>query len=164
MAAIGFPNRVPSLSIDRRRLLTTVAALAAAGRIAPNLERIGAAMQAQAVDSVLTPAKSSKPPCTPMARRLAEIARRNEIRREAALPLLSTPKELRRMKQWEKLEEFERFKAELSKAVWDEVLRPRREAESNPNWRPSWMEGLGYQGEVNKILWGHFDTRAVQPK
>jgi len=68
------------------------------------------------------------------------------------------------MKQWEKLEEFERFKAELSKAVWDEVLRPRREAESNPNWRPSWMEGLGYQGEVNKILWGHFDTRAVQPK
>jgi hypothetical protein len=54
------------------------------------------------------------------------------------------------------LEEFERFEAVHGKAVWQEVLKPRREAEGNPNWRPSWMEGVHYQNEVSKILWEQF--------
>ena len=54
------------------------------------------------------------------------------------------------------MEEFERFEAVHGKAVWQEVLKPRREAEGNPNWRPSWMEGVHYQSEVSKILWGQF--------
>ena len=66
-----------------------------------------------------------------------EIARRNEIRREAKLPLLSIAKELRRMKKQEELEEFERFEAVHGKAVWQEVLKERREAEGNPNWQPT---------------------------
>ena len=56
------------------------------------------------------------------------------------------------MKKQEELEEFERFEAAYGKAVWEEVLKPRREAEGNPNWRPSWMEGVSYQTQVYKIL------------
>jgi len=90
--------------------------------------------------------------CAATARRLLEIARRNEIRREAKLPLLPIAKELRRIKKQEELEEFERFEALHGKAVWQEVLKPRREAEGDPNWRPSWIEGGSYQTQVNKIL------------
>ena len=146
MARRDFP-----LSIDRRRLLATGAAVATAAFCR--------------VRSVLTPPlpiRSNSRPLTPevrtcefcaaTARRLLEIARRNEIRREANLPLLSIAKELRRMKKQEELEEFERFEAAHGKAVWEEVLKARREAEGNPNWRPSWMEGVSYQSQVYKIL------------
>jgi len=34
--------------------------------------------------------------------------------------------------------------------------RHRREAEGNPNWRPTWMEGLCIQNQVRKILWEQF--------
>jgi hypothetical protein len=91
--------------------------------------------------------------CAATARRLLEIARRNEIRREAKLPLLPIAKELRRIKRQEDLEEASRFEAQHRKEVWDHVLKPRREAEGNPNWRPNWIEGVGYQTQVNKILW-----------
>jgi hypothetical protein len=56
------------------------------------------------------------------------------------------------MKKQEELEEFERFEAVYGKAVWEEVLKARREAEGSPNWRPTWMEGISYQSEVYKIL------------
>ena len=54
------------------------------------------------------------------------------------------------MKKQEELEEFERFDATHGKAVWQEVLKPRREAEGDPNWRPSCMEGVRYQTPVSK--------------
>jgi hypothetical protein len=40
--------------------------------------------------------------------------------------------------------------------VWEEVQKARREAEGNLNWRPSWMEGVAYQTQANKILWEQF--------
>ena len=43
------------------------------------------------------------------------------------------------MKKQEELEEYTRFEAVHGKAVWEEVLKVRREAEGNPNWLPSWM-------------------------
>ena len=94
--------------------------------------------------------------CAATARRLLEIARRNELRREAKLPLLPIAKELRRIKRREDLEEFERFEAVYGKAVWEEVVKARREAEGNPNWRPGWTQGVRYQTQVNKILWERF--------
>ena len=148
MAKSDFPLR-----IDRRRLLTSAAAVTATG-IVPGFE---GADTAAAPDffrsSPLT--LEAEPPnfCAGTARRLLEIARRNELRQEAKLPLLPIAKELRRIKRQEELEEFERFEAVTGKAVWQEVLKPRREAEGNPNWRPSWMEGVHYQSEVSKILW-----------
>ena len=83
-----------------------------------------------------------------------EIARRNEIRREANLPLLPIAKELRRMKKQEELEEFEPVRGGHGKAVWDQVLKPRREAEGNPNWRPSWMEGVQLSNRGSQISLG----------
>jgi len=150
MAEADFP-----LSINRRRLLATGAAVATAA-ISLRADRVDAAL----ADTVQLPALTPEVPplnvCAATARRLMEIARRNEIRREAKLPLLPIAKELRRMKKQEELEEFERFEAVHGKAVWEEVLRYRREAEGNPNWRPSWMEGLCIQNQVRKILWEQF--------
>ena len=146
MARPDFP-----LSINRRRLLTSAAAIAATG-ILPSLKLADAAAADALQSSPLTLGVEPANFCAATARRLLEIARRNEIRREAKLPLLPIAKELRRIKKQEELEEFERFEALHGKAVWQEVLKPRREAEGDPNWRPSWIEGGSYQTEVNKIL------------
>ena len=56
------------------------------------------------------------------------------------------------MKQYEDGELFERFKAQHRAVVWEEVLKPRRAAEENPNWFPrNWAEGVGCQSEVYKF-------------
>ena len=95
--------------------------------------------------------------CAATARRIEEIVARNRIRAEACLPLLSIPKELRRMKEADDATEFERFAAHHRQAVWDEVLRPVREAKDEPTWRPTrFMEGLAYQARVSKILHERF--------
>jgi hypothetical protein len=147
MARPDFP-----LSIDRRRLLTSAAAAAAtATGILPDVKPADAAAPDFSQSSELTPEAQLMNFCAATARRLAEIARRNEIRREANLPLLSISKELRRMKDQEKLEEFSRFEATYGKAVWEDVLKARRDAEG-PKLRPSWMEGVHYQSEIYKIL------------
>jgi hypothetical protein len=150
------------LTINRRGLLTAAAATVTVTGVLPGVKLADAAAVLRA--SPLTPKAEPANPgidhqgldcgnfCAATARRLMEIARRNEIRREAKLPLLSIPRELRRMKKQEDLEEFSRFQAAYGEAVWEEVLKARREAEGNPNWRPSWMEGASYQTQVNKIL------------
>ena len=56
------------------------------------------------------------------------------------------------MKRAEDEAEFNRFAASRRRAVWDQVLKTRRELEGDPNWRPSWIEGMAYQGEVDGIL------------
>jgi hypothetical protein len=151
MARPDFPLR-----IDRRRLLTSAAAVTASG-ILPGVKRADAAAAPDFFQSSPLTLEAEPPNfCAATARRLTEIARRNELRREAKLPLLSIAKESRRMKEQEELEEFERFEAQHRNEVWDQVLKPRREAEGNPNWRPSWTEVVRCQGEVYKILRGQF--------
>jgi hypothetical protein len=150
MAEADFP-----LSINRRRLLATGAAVVTAA-IVPRADRVDAAL----ADTVQLPALTPEVPplnvCAATARRLLEIARRNELRREAKLRLLPIAEELRRIKRREDLEEFERFEAAYGKAVWEEVLKARREAEGYPNWRPNWMEGMCLQSQVHKALWEQF--------
>jgi hypothetical protein len=147
-----------SLSINRRQLLTSAAATVTATAILPDVKFPDVAAAADVLrSSPLTHQAEPANLCAATARRLLEIARRNEIRREAGLPLLSTVKELRRMKEHEDGElrgiEFEQFGAQYQKEVWDAVLRPRREAEGDPNWFPrNWAEGVGYQSDVYKIL------------
>jgi len=150
MAKTDFP-----LNIDRRQLLATGAAVVTAA-IVPRTGCAKTALTNAAQPATLPAETPALKLCAATARRLLDIARRNEIRRETGLPLLTTSKELRRMKRQEDLEEFERFEAVHAKAVWEEVLKPRREAEGNPNWRPSWTEGVRYQTQVNKILWEQF--------
>ena len=99
-----------------------------------------------------------------MARRLLEISRQNELRRQAELPLLSIPNELRRMKQQEDLEAFRKFEAANGREVWDQVLADRRQAEGNSNWRPNWMEGLHYQNRVHAALRARFEAKRESAK
>jgi hypothetical protein len=142
------------LSINRRRLLTSGAAAATAA-IAPGAGCVKAAFANAAQPATLPAETPALKLCAATARRLLEIARRNEIRREAKLPLLPIGKELRRIRRQEELEEFERFEAARGKAVWEEVLKARREAEG-PNWRPNSLEGMFYQSQVHNTLWEQF--------
>jgi len=152
MAKPDFP-----LNIDRRRLLTSAAAaVTATGSILPGVKLADAAAADVLKSSPLTRKAKPRNFCAATARRLLEIARRNELRREAKLPLLPIAKELGRIKRREDLEEFERFEAAYAEAVWQEVLKARREAEGNPNWRPSWMEAVSYQNNAYTILWEQF--------
>jgi hypothetical protein len=151
MAEPDFP-----LSINRRRLMAAAAAVTATG-ILSGVKLADAAAADVLQSSALTLEAERANCCAATARRLVEIARRNEIRREAKLPLLSIPEELRRMKEHEDGElrriEFEQFEAQYQKEVWDAVLRPRREAKGDPNWFPrNWSEGVQYQFDVHKIL------------
>ena len=138
------------LKINRRNLLSTAVGVAA-GSIVPSV----APSEAALVDK--RPSLSTafevllQNVSAPTARRLLEITRRNELRRQANLPLLSIPKELRRMMAAEYEQEFSRFSEVYEEAVWDQVLKSRRETEA-ANWKPSWIEGLGYQNEVYRIL------------
>jgi hypothetical protein len=95
MARQEFP-----LSMDRRRMLISAAAVTATGTV-PGVKPADAA----AADVLQSPPLTHRAEPTNLsaatARRLLEIARRNKIRREANLPLLSIAKELRRMKTQE---------------------------------------------------------------
>jgi hypothetical protein len=104
---------------------------------------------------------------------MAEIMQRNWIQQEAGLPLVSIAKELRRMKKAEEEAEFEAFAVVHRRAVWDEVLAPERKRRGQPEWRPSsFMEGLVFQSQINKVLHEQFtvarvikakETRSVMP-
>ncbi|MGB8628698.1 MAG: hypothetical protein WCD69_04810 [Xanthobacteraceae bacterium] len=135
------------LKMDRRDLLSTAVGITAAS-IVPDITPSETA-SVVSVQSVATASEGILNVCATTARRVAEIRRRNETRREAKLDLLPIVKELRRMKETEDGQKFSdafgRFAAKYSKSVWDEVLKPRREALGDPNWKPKyWSEGVGY--------------------
>ena len=152
MARPNFP-----CSINRRSLITSAAAVTAAGFVPvagpcnADPVRIVEALPPQSI----TPKVPALNVSATTARRLLEIKRRNEIRREAGLPILSIPKELRRMRRQEELEAFGRFEAAHCAAVWEQVLEPRREAEG-PKSRLRWIESVWYQKQVREILRRHF--------
>jgi hypothetical protein len=100
-----------------RRDMVLVAAMA--GVVVPH-ERAEATAPVQVSDA---PALNV---CASTARRIEEIVARNRIRHEARLPLLSIPKELRRMKTVDDAAEFERFAAHHRQSAWEEVLEPVR--------------------------------------
>jgi hypothetical protein len=151
----------PALSLDRRQLLTSTAVLAASG-IVPTYGQVEAATPSEVVSAAEI---QTWKVCASTARRIAEIAKRNRIREEAGLPLLSIAKELRRMKTAEEEAKFEAFTAVHEGAVWDEVLAPERERRGQPDWRPSsFMEGLAFQSQVNRVLHERFNALATKAK
>ena len=142
-----------ALSLDRRQLLTSAAAIAVTGSV-PSHEQVEAANPSELASVAEIPTWNV---CAVTARRIAEITKRNRIREEAKLPLLPIAKELRRMKTAEDQAEFEAFAAVHQRAVWDEVLLPECKRRGQPNWRPSsFMEGLAFQSQVNKVLHDQF--------
>jgi hypothetical protein len=140
--------------IDRRKLLAAAAAMTAVSTMPRMADAEAVPRPVQS--SALPPGVRAPKVCAPTARRLLEICRRNELRQAAQLPLLSIPKELRRMKRQEELEALQRLEAAHGRAVWAQVLEARRRAEGNPNWRPNCMEGIGYQNEVRAVLKARF--------
>ena len=150
MAKTDTPQSDRPEVIDRRKLLTEAAAMAAVSTM-PRMADAEAVRDS--VQPLATPPEARAPKVgAATARRLLEIHRRNEIRRAAQLPPLSIPKELRRLKRQEELEAFRRFEAAHGRAVWEQVLEARRQSEGNPSWRPSWTEGVRCQNEVGAIL------------
>ena len=144
------------LTMNRRHLLATVAAIPISGIVPP---QVGA--DAVPVPSIPTSEPSPLNVCDATARRIEEIIARNRIRAEARLPLLSIPKELRRMKEATVAAKFETFANSHRSAVWNEVLAVKRDARGEPNWHPSgWMEGLAFQSEVSRILRQRFQSTA----
>ena len=149
------PTAESGLSLDRRQLLASVAA-----GLAPIAESAGPAYPAEATNEATIPA-SDVPAlnvCAGTAKKIGEVARRNIIRAEAGLPLLSIPKELRRMKMVEDAAAFEEFADLRRQAVWNEVLAPVRQARGEPNWRPTrLMEELAFQAQVSRTLRERFE-------
>jgi hypothetical protein len=138
--------------MNRRQLLTTVAVIPMSGIVPPQVSA-----DALNVPSIPTSEPSPLNVCAATARRIEEITARNRIRAEACLPQLSIPKELRRLKEADDEAAFEAFADANRDTVWDEVLATKREARGEPNWHPSgWMEGLGYQARVSKLLHERF--------
>jgi hypothetical protein len=151
MAKPKCPNHLElRYGLDRRQLLASATAISVAN-VMPSAGSADA--PPLAVLPSLPPAPAQSPNfCAATARRLLEIERRNELRREAALLPLPIVRVLRRIKQQEDAQEFERFEAAHGKAIWEEILKPRREVEGNPNWRPTWMEGMQYENQVRSLL------------
>ena len=85
------------VNIDRRRLLVSVAAVPVAS-IVPIAKPAETAAAAVIRSSAMAPEAEAANFCAVTATRLAEIARRNRLRNEFGLPLLSVAAELRRMK------------------------------------------------------------------
>jgi hypothetical protein len=161
MAETDTPQSARPEVIDRRKFLTAAAAIAAASTI-PKVtaaEAVPSSIQPLA----LPPAALAPNFCAATARRLLEIHRRNKLRQAALLPPLSIPKELRRMKDQEELEAFRRFEATHSRTVWEQLLEARRQSEGNPNWRPSWTEGVRCQNEVGAILRAQWEESLAIP-
>jgi len=124
-----------TLTMNRRQLLATVAAIPTSG-IVP---KVNAADAVEAVVTASIPTSEPSPlnVCAATARRIEQIVARNRIREEACLPLLSIPKELRRMKMVADVEAFEAFADNHRDAVWDEMLATKGQGRGEPNWRPS---------------------------
>jgi hypothetical protein len=146
------------LSINRRRLMTAAAAVTASG-VLPGVKRAAAAAAPDLFQSPpLTLEVEPGNFCAATARRLVEIALRNELRQEAKLPLLPIAKELRRIKRQEESEEFERFEAVHGKAVWQEALKPigKRKARNGGRVgrRGCRLSNPGEQGSLGTILRG----------
>ena len=141
------------LAMNRRQLLTTVAVIQMSGILPAQISA-----DAVPVPSIPTSEPSPLNVCAATARRIEEITARNRIRKEACLPLLSIPKELRRMKEAADAAAFEAFADANRGTVWDEVLATMREARGEPNWHPSgWMEAMAFQSEVSRVLRQRFN-------
>jgi hypothetical protein len=87
------------------------------------------------------------------ARRFAEIARRNLIRRDAQLPALSVTMELRKLYRRDRGGAFARFAAVHWSAVSAELLAARRLAKGDGTWQPrGFFEGVSFDNQVEPVL------------
>jgi hypothetical protein len=147
-----FPN------LSRRQLLSSAATITVAG-IAPNI-----ACEAHARSEIAQQAQELAPPSKEAQAqsfsavtllRLREIAERNDVRQEAGLPLLSVPKELRRMKEAADAEKFKNFADAHRGRIHQKMLARVRRRCGDPRWTPTGMlsgSGLWFDARVDEQL------------
>lgn len=93
---------------------------------------------------------------------ISDVQKRNAVRREVGLPLLSVPQEVRKIYQARRLANFEQFAATtpLRQKIANEVLTNIRALRRNPTWKPTGMlsgGGLAFHLEVRRRLRQHYD-------
>jgi hypothetical protein len=143
-------------NINRRGLLTSAATITVTG-ILPNITHTEALADVQIVHP-----KKPLAPCADVQTRnfdsvtvlrLRNILERNAIRQEAALPLLSVPKELRRMKKAADAEKFRKFADAHQEGVYDKMLAKVQRQCGDPNWAPtSMLSAMCFGAQVNREL------------
>ena len=147
MAKANFP-----LNINRRRLLVSVVALPVAS-IVPGAEPVDTAAAAAIQSSLMTLEAEPANFCAATAARLAEITRRNRLRKEAGLPLLSVATELRGMKTAADSEKVERFRNALREPVFQKMLARARRQRGHAAWTPKdFCERWQFSREVEMRL------------
>ena len=141
MAKADFP-----LTIDRRRLLASAIALPAAS-IVPGVKPAGAAVAAPIRSFAMVLDAEAANFCAVTATRLAEIGRRNRLRNEFGLPLLSVAAELRRMKTAADTEKVKRFRMALRQPVFQKMLARARRQRGDLAWTPN---GFGERWQFSR--------------
>ena len=121
------------LNINRRRLLVSAAALPAAS-IVPIGKPADTAAAGGIRSFAIAPEAEAANVCSVTATRLAEIARRNRLRYEFDLPLLSVPAELRRMKTAADTEKVKRFRNALREPIFQKMLTRARRQRRDMAW------------------------------
>ena len=121
-------------TINRRRLLTSATAVMAAA-IMPLPGEPGEAAAIQ--PGPLAPEAPAQMFSAANAKRLLEITRRNSLRKEAGLPLLSVTKEIRLMKNVETGERFPEFSATFRNRVRDKALARIQPWQNDAYWKPA---------------------------
>jgi hypothetical protein len=144
--------------INRRQFLASTATVAVAG-VAP----IIADTESLIKPEIAPPTKAVVPSITEVQtvkfgkvtlRRLQEIAARNRIRQEAGLPLLSVPRELRRMKEVTDVEKFRGF-TEANRKRLNEKMLTRMRRRCGASWAPTGVlagGGLWFGAQVDKQM------------
>ncbi len=151
MAIRSIPNSSEHLpSIDRRRFLAS-AALASTASITAVMNPAEATL-VQAAQPLSPPPEVPSPNVSAVtASRIAEITERNNLRKDVGLPLLSIPKELRRIKAAEAYAKFAKFSEVFRKRVRDKMLARVRRRCGDPDWVPKrMMAGMGFEYEVSR--------------
>jgi hypothetical protein len=131
--------------LDRRRLLQSAAVLTTA-----------AVNPITNVPRPVPPTTDVAPPPAPklaVAPWLEQIARRNDLRKQAGLPLLSVATELRRIKSIQADQRFAACCAAFRPRVRAKLLSRRRRHCGDPTWRPlGWFAGIEFESTVNRQL------------
>ena len=146
-------------NVNRRELLTSAATITVAG-VAPNIAHNEPAAKSEVAQSATAlalpnsewPAQTLSPVT---ALRVREIAKRNRIRKEAGLPPLSVPQELRRMKEAADTEKFRKFADAHRKSVHDEMLSEVRRRCGDSAWTPTGVfsgGGLWFAAQVDEEI------------
>jgi hypothetical protein len=156
-------------NLSRRQLLSTAATTTVAG-IAPNVPfnahaKSEIAQQAQVLAPPSNEAQVQNFSAVTLVR-LREISERNCVRREAGLPLLSVPRELRRMKQAADAETCRDFAEAHRSRIYQRMLARVRRQYGDPHWAPNGVlsgGGLWFGARVDEQLTKLYSRLAVRP-